>query len=84
MARTLTISVGDELQNYAQQLVDSGQYASVSEVVRDSLRTLQEKQAQSKLTLLQQLIDEGEQSGEPIAISADEFLEKSRPARSND
>lgn len=81
MARTITISVGDELQDYAQQLVDSGQYASVSEVMRDSLRTLQEKQAESKLTLLRELIDEGEQSGEPVEVDAESFLKEAQPAR---
>ena len=83
MARTITISVGDELQNYAQQLVDSGQYSSVSEVIRDSLRKLQEQKAQSTLAHLQQLIDEGESSGNPVKMDVDTFLKKTKVARQN-
>lgn len=38
-----TISLPDEQANYIDSLVDSGSYASASEVVRAGLRALQER-----------------------------------------
>ncbi|WP_034841469.1 type II toxin-antitoxin system ParD family antitoxin [Endozoicomonas numazuensis] len=76
MARTLTISLGNELQSYAQQLVDSGAYSSVSEVVRDALRNLREHKASSSLEQLKALIDEGDNSGEPVDLEVEQFLSR--------
>ncbi len=74
MARTMTVDLGRELREYVQFLVDSGDYRSNSEVLRESLRLLREKQAASKLEQLRHLIDEGEQSGDPLTWNAHEFL----------
>lgn len=74
MARTMTVDLGRELRDYVESLVNSGDYRSNSEVLRESLRLLREKQASSKLELLRRLIDEGEKSGEPVDWNADDFL----------
>ncbi|HAT3881119.1 TPA: type II toxin-antitoxin system ParD family antitoxin [Legionella pneumophila] len=74
MARTMTVDLGSELRDYVESLVNSGDYRSNSEVLRESLRLLREKQASSKLALLRRLIDEGEKSGEPVDWNADDFL----------
>ena len=74
MTRTMTVDLGSELRHYVEALVDSGDYRSNSEVLRESLRLLREKQAGSKLEQLRHLIDEGEASGEPLAWDAHEFL----------
>ena len=74
MARTMTVDLGSELRDYVESLVSSGDYRSNSEVLRESLRLLREKQASSKLALLRRLIDEGEKSGEPVDWNADDFL----------
>ena len=76
MARTMTVDLGSELRDYVQFLVDSGDYRSNSEVLRESLRLLREKQATSKLEQLRHLIDEGESSGDPLIWDAHEFLER--------
>ena len=76
MARTMTVDLGSELRDYVQFLVDSGDYRSNSEVLRESLRLLREKQAESKLEQLRHLIDEGEGSGDPLVWNAREFLER--------
>lgn len=75
MARTMTVDLGSELRDYVQFLVDSGDYRSNSEVLRESLRLLREKQAASKLEQLRHLIDEGEGSGDPLTWNAQEFLD---------
>ncbi|CRI67031.1 putative addiction module antidote protein, CopG/Arc/MetJ family [Thiocapsa sp. KS1] len=62
MARTQTITLGDHWNDFVVTLVESGRYASVSEVIRDSLRLLQEQEAASRLEALRQALIEGENS----------------------
>lgn len=76
MARTMTVDTGEELRNFVESLVESGNYKTNSEVVRDGLRLLQEKQAESKLETLRKLIDEGENSGDPIDWDVNDFLSR--------
>lgn len=56
MARTMTVDLGNELRHYVEDLVETGDYRSNSEVLRESLRLLCEKQAASKLEQLRHLI----------------------------
>ena len=74
MARTMTVDLGNELRNYVESLVSAGDYRSNSEVLRESLRLLREKQAESKLIQLRHLIDEGEASGDPLTWDVQVFL----------
>jgi len=74
MARTMTVDTGEDLRGFVESLVESGNYKTNSEVVRDGLRLLQEKQAASKLEALRQLIDDGENSGEPVDWNVEDFL----------
>ena len=74
MARTITIDPGDELRQFIEQQVSSGSYKTSSEVVREGLRLLQEKQAASKLALLKKLLAEGEASGDAQAWDIRSFL----------
>ncbi|AIK15401.1 type II toxin-antitoxin system ParD family antitoxin [Pectobacterium atrosepticum] len=78
MARTMTIDLGDELRHYVESLVESGDYRTQSEVIREALRMLREKQAESDLQTLRHLIAEGINSGEPQEWDKDEFLQKIR------
>ncbi|WCG84997.1 type II toxin-antitoxin system ParD family antitoxin [Pectobacterium sp. A5351] len=78
MARTMTIDLGDELRHYVESLVESGDYRTQSEVIREALRMLREKQAESDLQTLRQLIAEGINSGAPQEWNKDEFLQKIR------
>ena len=60
-------SLGDHYEAFARDLVASGRYASVSEVLRDGLRLMEEKEALRawKLAELKKAIQEGLDSGEP-------------------
>ncbi len=40
----MNVSVGQEFEEYVRAKVESGDYASVSEVVRDGLRLMREKE----------------------------------------
>ncbi|ALU46131.1 type II toxin-antitoxin system ParD family antitoxin [Pseudoalteromonas rubra] len=77
-SRTMTVDTGEELRAFVEGLVESGDYKTNSEVIRDGLRLLQEKTAGSKLAALRQLIDEGEQSGEAVPWDRDSFLARMR------
>lgn len=83
MARTITIDTGDELRSFIDESVKSGNYKTTSEVVREGLRLLQEKQAESKLKILQDLIQEGEDSGHASEWSMQDFLSR-MDAKTND
>ncbi len=74
MARTITFQPNKELGAFIQGLVETGNYSTQSEVVREGLRLLQEKHAKSKLQELRKLIDEGEQSGDLVNWNVEEFL----------
>lgn len=76
MSRTMTIDTGEELRSFIEDLVETGLYKTKSEVVREGLRMLQEKQAASQLETLRKLIDEGENSGDPIPWDKNAFLNR--------
>ncbi len=78
MARTMTIDLGDELREFVESLVESGDYRTQSEVVRDSLRLLREKQAESKLENLRKLIQQGLDSGVAEDWDGETFLKRMR------
>lgn len=76
MARTVTVDLGDELRDFIDSLVDSGDYRTQSEVLRDALRLLREKQAESRLQQLRDLLAEGISSGAPQIWEEDTFLQR--------
>ena len=51
MAReaTLSVSLTNQLKTYVRQKVESGQYESASEVIRQGLRTMQEQEQRERL-----------------------------------
>lgn len=54
-------SIGEHYEAFARRLVASGRYASVSEVLRDSLRLMEEREAlrEWKLAELKKAIQDG-------------------------
>lgn len=76
MARTMTVDLGDELREFIESLIESGDYRTQSEVIRESLRLLREKQAESRLQALRDMLVEGLSSGEAQPWEKDAFLRK--------
>lgn len=74
MARTMTVDLGDELREFIESLIESGDYRTQSEVIRESLRLLREKQAESRLQALRDMLAEGLSSGEAQPWEKDAFL----------
>ena len=80
-------SIGEHYEAFAKELVASGRYASVSEVLRDGLRLMEEREALRawKLNELKKAIQEGLDSGpaEPME-SLEDFLVEARARKAVD
>ncbi|MCG8333891.1 MAG: type II toxin-antitoxin system ParD family antitoxin [Proteobacteria bacterium] len=61
MAKNTSITLGNHFDSFIAQLIKSGRYSSVSEVVRAGLRMLEDNE--TKLKNLRSLLEEGEKSG---------------------
>lgn len=84
MARTMTVDVGEELREFIDSLVKAGDYRTQSEVMRDALRLLREKQAASHLQELRDLLAEGIGSGDAKPWNKDAFLKNVRARAANE
>ncbi len=62
MARTTSITIGPQLDDFVVKLIESGRYGSTSEVVRSALRLLERQESQT--AALRGAVQAGEQSGE--------------------
>lgn len=84
MARTMTVDVGDELREFIDSLVKAGDYRTQSEVMRGALRLLREKQAESRIQELRDLLAKGLSSGEAKPWDKDAFLKNVRARVENE
>lgn len=73
MGKNTSISLTERHQKYLQAKVESGEFASVSEVVRDALREHMDKAEQS--AALRAIIQKSIDSGEPREFDIDEWFE---------
>lgn len=75
-------TLGGHFETFVRELVDSGRYSSASEVMRDGLRLLEEKEKEraAKLEWLRNAIREGMESGDggPAEEVFDELLAEYR------
>lgn len=79
----MNINLTPQLEEMVREKVASGLYASASEVVREALRLMEEKD-QLRMTKLDQLrknIQEGLDSGPAVAWDADEVKRAGRARR---
>ena len=78
--RKVSIALPDDMVALARKAVDGGQYASVSEVVREALRDWKDKQDRKAVALkeLKRLVREGLDSGPGQFASMDEIKAEAR------
>ena len=62
MARTTSVTIGSQLDEFVGRLIESGRYNSTSEVVRSALRLLEQQENQAEA--LRNAVVAGEHSGE--------------------
>ncbi|UDF04353.1 type II toxin-antitoxin system ParD family antitoxin [Asticcacaulis sp. AND118] len=76
----VSIALTADMAAMVRGAVDSGEYASASEVVREALRDWKYKQQERdrKIAELKALIDEGERSSHTVWEGADAILAKAR------
>jgi antitoxin ParD1/3/4 len=77
----MNVSLGNHFQGFVDSLVAEGRYGSASEVVREGLRLVEEREA--KLQALRKSINDaiaegGESTEEEIDAALDEVAEKMR------
>ncbi len=73
-------TLGVHFEGLVRDLVESGRYASASEVLRDGLRLLEEREDRhkAKLEALREAVREGVESGEPEAFDFQSFMSELR------
>ena len=76
-------TLGERFEGFVKQLVTSGRYASASEVMRDGLRLLEEKETlkQAKLDALRRDIDDGLNSGPSEPLDMEAIIQEARERR---
>lgn len=63
MSQLQTISLNEHWNTLIDSLLKSGRYASVNEIMSESLRLLEEKEVNASLQALRNALIEGEESG---------------------
>jgi antitoxin ParD1/3/4 len=72
MAKNTSVSLGDYFDAFVKQEIQSGRYASVSEVIRSGLRLLEHEER--KINDLRAALIKGEQSGWVEAFDSEAHL----------
>jgi antitoxin ParD1/3/4 len=80
---TLSISLSPQLENMVRAKIDSGMYTSVSEVVREALRLLDEydQLRNKRLETLRHDLEDGIRSGKGRKVTADEVIKRAKGKR---
>ena len=73
-AKNTSVALGERYEAYVRSKVASGEFATISEVIRDALRRSEERDV--RVERLRQLIREGEESGDPQPLDFDAFLKE--------
>ena len=74
MGKNTSISIGQHFDSFIQSQINTGRYASTSEVVRAGLRLLEEEEL--RLKILQNALADGEESGWIEHFNPTEFKAK--------
>lgn len=76
MSKNTSIALGEYWQAFIEKQVSSGRYGSASEVIRNALRLLEERNA--KIETLRGAMVEGEASGSAGRLDLDDIKRKAR------
>lgn len=76
MAKNTSIVIGEHFEKFIAQQLEGGRYGSVSEVVRQALRMLEEHE--QRVQALRRAIAEGEESGDAGPLNMKDIIRKAR------
>jgi antitoxin ParD1/3/4 len=76
MSKNTSVALGEPFVEFARRKVESGEFGTTSEVVREAMRRYIAED--TKLEALRQALIEGENSGPPEPWDVNEFLEEMR------
>ncbi len=76
MAKTTSFNLGDHFEQFISTQIKSGRYGNASEVVRASLRSMEEDE--QKLKALRQALIDGENSGESTPLDMQEIIKEAK------
>ena len=76
MSKTTSISLGEHFESFIDQQLASGRYGSASEVIRASLRLLEERE--HKIEGLRKALLDGERSGDVGELDMRKIKSKAR------
>lgn len=73
---TTSVSLGEHWEAFLRAQVESGRYATISEVLRESLRQMELRE--SRIAALRAAIQEGIDSGEPAPVNFNDIMRDAR------
>jgi antitoxin ParD1/3/4 len=76
MAKNTSITLGDHFESFISNQIKAGRYGNASEVVRASLRLLEEHE--QKVEVLRQALIDGEASGDAGPLDFDAIKREAR------
>ena len=76
MPRTTSITIGEHLDRFINEMIESGRYGSTSEVVRSALRLLEEQELRN--SALRDALEDGIHSGTSDLTLQEVALRKKR------
>ena len=76
MPKNTSVSLGDHFEGFIRRQIRSGRYGSASEVVRASLRLLEEHE--QKIAAIRDALIEGENSGDGGELDMKAIKQKAR------
>lgn len=76
MAKNTSIILGDHFDNFVRTELESGRYASASEVIRSGLRLLEQEKA--KIQAINKALIVGEESGKARRFDNEKFKARMR------
>ncbi len=74
MAKNTSIWLGEHFDSYIKEKISTGRYSNASEVIREGLRMLEEKD--KNIQLLREALEAGENSGLATPFDNEAFLKE--------